>query len=91
VSDQYSVKTFAQKIGYAQQQDLHLSSATVREALEFSALLRQPPQYSRVEKLAYVETVIELLDMGKFVDSMIGVPGEGDLISLQRAGRKAPS
>jgi ABC-type multidrug transport system ATPase subunit len=89
VSDQYSVKTFAQKIDYAQQQDLHLFSATVREALEFSALLRQSSQYSRVEKLVYVKTVIELLDMGKFVDAMIGVFGEGNMISSQRSEQKS--
>ena len=40
VDSEYKDKRFAQKIGYAQQQDLHLSTATVREALEFSALLR---------------------------------------------------
>lgn len=82
VSNRYKGKGFAQKIGYAQQQDLHLSSATVREALEFSALLRQPARYSRPEKLAYVDTVIKLLDMGRFVDSVIGVPGEGKASSV---------
>lgn len=73
---------FARKIGYAQQQDLHLSTATVREALEFSALLRQPAEFSKAEKLAYVDTVIHLLEMEKFVDSVIGVPGEGETWAL---------
>lgn len=82
MSNQYKGKGFAQKIGYAQQQDLHLSSATVREALEFSAVLRQPARYSRPEKLAYVDTVIKLLEMGRFVDSVIGVPGEGKTSSV---------
>jgi ATP-binding cassette, subfamily G (WHITE), member 2, PDR len=77
VGDRYKEKGFTQKIGYAQQQDLHLSTATVREALEFSALLRQPARYSRREKLEYVDTIIDLPDMEKFVESVIGVPGEG--------------
>ena len=68
---------FTQRIGYAQQQDVHLSTSTVREALEFSALLRQPTQYSRNEKLTYVEEVIDMLDMAHFADAVIGVPGEG--------------
>ncbi|KAL4878791.1 ABC-2 type transporter-domain-containing protein [Aspergillus karnatakaensis] len=70
-------KSFQRKTGYVQQQDLHLPSSTVREALEFSALLRQPPQYSRAEKLAYVETVIDLLNIREYADAIVGVPGEG--------------
>lgn len=52
---------------------------TVREALEFSALLRQPPKYSDAQKLHWVKTVIALLDIDRdgFVDAVIGVPGEG--------------
>ena len=74
----YQDSGFGRKIGYAQQQDLHLVTSTVRDALTFSALLRQPPQYSRAEKLAYAEEVIETLDMKTFADAVIGVPGEGE-------------
>ncbi|KAL4863346.1 hypothetical protein BDV12DRAFT_206638 [Aspergillus spectabilis] len=70
-------ESFQRKTGYVQQQDLHLHTSTVREALEFSALLRQPPQYSRAEKLAYVETVIDLLNMRDYADAIVGVPGVG--------------
>ncbi|KAL4960100.1 putative ABC multidrug transporter [Aspergillus stella-maris] len=70
-------ESFQRKTGYVQQQDLHLHTSTVREALEFSALLRQPPQYTRAEKLAYVETVIDLLNMREYADAIVGVPGEG--------------
>lgn len=75
----YRDRGFTQKIGYAQQQDLHLPTATVREALEFSALLRQPRKYSRQEKIDYVNHVISLLDIESFVEAVIGVPGEGKL------------
>jgi ABC-type multidrug transport system ATPase subunit len=60
-----------------QQQDLHLETTTVREALRFSALLRQPRDTSRAEKIAYVEEVIKLLDMQEYADAVVGVPGEG--------------
>lgn len=69
--------SFQRQTGYVQQQDLHLHTSTVREALSFSALLRQPPRYSRAEKLAYVDTVISLLEMSDYSDAVIGVPGEG--------------
>lgn len=70
-------ESFQRKTGYVQQQDLHLPTSTVREALTFSALLRQPTKYSRQEKLDYVNTVIGLLDMEEYADAVIGVPGEG--------------
>ncbi|KAJ4248431.1 Multidrug resistance protein [Fusarium torreyae] len=69
--------SFQRKTGYVTQQDLHLHTATVREALTFSALLRQPDKYSTDEKIAYVDTVIALLDMQEYSDAIIGVPGQG--------------
>ena len=69
--------SFQRKTGYVQQQDLHLSTATVREALNFSALLRQPAHISRMEKLRYVDEVIALLDMEQYAEAIIGIPGEG--------------
>ncbi|KAH6605927.1 hypothetical protein Trco_005080, partial [Trichoderma cornu-damae] len=69
--------SFQRKTGYVQQQDLHLQTTTVREALNFSALLRQPAHVPREEKLAYVDEVIKLLDMQEYADAVVGVPGEG--------------
>jgi ATP-binding cassette subfamily G (WHITE) protein 2 (PDR) len=46
---------FQRKTGYVQQQDLHLATSTVREALEFSAVLRQPHSIPRKERIAYVD------------------------------------
>ncbi|KAI1615041.1 ABC drug exporter AbcA [Exophiala viscosa] len=70
-------ESFQRKTGYVQQQDLHLETSTVREALRFSALLRQSRDVPRAEKLAYVEEVIKLLDMQEYADAVVGVPGEG--------------
>jgi ATP-binding cassette, subfamily G (WHITE), member 2, PDR len=69
--------SFQRKTGYAQQQDLHLHTSSVREALTFAALLRQPSRYTREEKLAYVDTVISLLGMEAYADAIVGVPGTG--------------
>ncbi|KAJ2903503.1 ZEB2-regulated ABC transporter 1 [Zalerion maritima] len=69
--------SFQRKTGYVQQQDLHLQTTTVREALNFSALLRQPAHVPDAEKLAYVDEVIKLLEMEEYADAVVGVPGEG--------------
>ncbi|RMD43205.1 hypothetical protein DV735_g1891, partial [Chaetothyriales sp. CBS 134920] len=68
---------FQRKTGYVQQQDLHLSTSTVREALTFSAILRQPKTIPHNEKVAYVDEVIRVLEMEAYADAVIGVPGEG--------------
>jgi ABC-type multidrug transport system ATPase subunit len=54
-----------------------LATATVRESLRFSALLRQPRSVSKEEKYRFVEDVIEMLGMQDFADAVVGVPGEG--------------
>ncbi|OQE05671.1 hypothetical protein PENFLA_c231G01184, partial [Penicillium flavigenum] len=69
--------SFQRKTGYVQQQDVHLPTSTVREALNFSALLRQPAHLSRKEKLDYVDEVLELLGMQTYAEAVVGVPGEG--------------
>lgn len=60
---------FQRKISYVKQDDIHLATGTVREALEFSALLRQPRDLPRSENLAYVETVLQMLAMEPNYDS----------------------
>jgi ATP-binding cassette subfamily G (WHITE) protein 2 (PDR) len=70
-------ESFQRKTGYVQQQDLHLETSTVREALRFSAMLRQPKSVSRKEKFEFVEDVIKMLNMQDFAEAVVGVPGEG--------------
>ena len=69
--------SFQRTTGYAMQQDLHMETSTVREALVFSALLRQPNSTPRQEKLAYVDNVIKILEMEAYADAVVGVPGKG--------------
>lgn len=75
-------ESFQRKTGYVQQQDVHLETSTIREALEFSALLRQPRHISKEDKLAYVDEVLKLLEMDSYADAVIGAPGEGASWSL---------
>lgn len=77
VDDRLRDTGFQRKTGYVQQQDLHLATTTVREALTFSAILRQPNTTSHAEKIAYVDEVIKILEMEAYADAVVGVPGEG--------------
>ncbi|RAK91395.1 ABC multidrug transporter [Aspergillus costaricaensis CBS 115574] len=75
---------FQRKIGYVEQQDIHLETATVREALRFSAVLRQPHSVSKEDKHTYVEQIIKALEMEDYADSVVGVVGEGLNVKQRR-------
>ncbi|KAL3447866.1 ABC-2 type transporter-domain-containing protein [Aspergillus insuetus] len=69
--------SFQRSAGYCEQLDVHEEYATVREALEFSALLRQPRTTPKEEKLKYVDTIINLLELHDLADTLIGSVGNG--------------
>jgi ABC-type multidrug transport system ATPase subunit len=69
--------SFQRSAGYCEQLDVHEPLATVREALEFSALLRQPRTTSREDKLKYVDTIVDLLEMHDIENTLIGTTGAG--------------
>lgn len=69
--------SFQRSAGYCEQLDIHESLATVREALEFSALLRQSRDTPRAEKLKYVDTIIDLLEMHDIENTLIGTAVAG--------------
>lgn len=76
--------SFQRKTGYVQQQDLHLETSTVREALRFWAYLRQPKSVPVHEKQDFVEDVINMLNMQDFAEAIVGVPGEGLNVEQRR-------
>lgn len=49
----------------------------MREALRFSAKLRQPREVPLQEKYDYVEKIIDLLEMREIAGAAIGKPGAG--------------
>ncbi|SLM39513.1 abc drug exporter [Lasallia pustulata] len=70
-------KSFQRATGFAEQMDVHEPTATVREALRFSALLRQPKEVPVAEKYEYCERILDLLEMRNIAGATIGVIGEG--------------
>ncbi|KAJ5949763.1 hypothetical protein N7454_001347 [Penicillium verhagenii] len=77
--------SFQRTTGYCEQQDVHEKTATVKEALVFSALLRQPATTSHEEKMAYVDHIISLLELEEISDALIGSPGAG--LSIEQRKR----
>ena len=68
---------FQRGTSYAEQLDVHESTQTVREALRFSANLRQPYEVSQEQKYSYVEEVLCLLELENLSDAIIGSPESG--------------
>ncbi|KAF2191656.1 hypothetical protein K469DRAFT_487704, partial [Zopfia rhizophila CBS 207.26] len=76
--------SFQRAAGFAEQMDIHEPFQTVREALRFSAKLRQPQEVPLREKYQYCEQIIDLLEMREIAGAVIGMPGA----SLNQEQRK---
>jgi len=75
--------------GYCEQQDLHMPLATVRESLLFSAYLRLPSSVDQKTREAFVDEIIELLELKNVQDRIIGneayvglSPGQLKLVTI---------
>jgi ATP-binding cassette subfamily G (WHITE) protein 2 (SNQ2) len=68
-------KAFQRGTGFCEQMDLHDGTATIKEALEFSAILRQDDDIPRIEKLEYVDKIIDLLELQSIQDTIISSLG----------------
>ncbi len=75
---------FQRGTAYAEQLDIHEPATTVREALRFSADLRQPYETPQEEKYAYVEEIIALLEMDDIADAIIGDPSNGLAVEARK-------
>eukprot|EP00002_Diphylleia_rotans_P026240 TRINITY_DN521_c0_g2_i4.p1 TRINITY_DN521_c0_g2~~TRINITY_DN521_c0_g2_i4.p1 ORF type:complete len:1184 (-),score=287.33 TRINITY_DN521_c0_g2_i4:1637-5140(-) len=68
---------FPRMSGYVEQQDIHLETQTVREAVIFSAMLRLPSDMSDEQKMRQVEDIIDEVGLRDYEDKVVGVPGSG--------------
>ncbi|KAK5221115.1 ATP-binding cassette transporter snq2 [Exophiala xenobiotica] len=66
---------FQRGTGFCEQMDLHDETSTIREALEFSALLRQDRDVPKQEKLDYVNKIINLLELNSIQDAIVASLG----------------
>ncbi|KAE8372774.1 ABC-2 type transporter-domain-containing protein [Aspergillus bertholletiae] len=70
-------RSFQRATGFAEQMDIHEPTATVRESLRFSALLRQPKDVPTHEKYEYCEKILDLLEMRSIAGATVGSGGIG--------------
>ncbi|KAJ4344485.1 ATP-binding cassette transporter snq2 [Didymosphaeria variabile] len=66
---------FQRGTGFVEQNDIHDGTATIREALEFSAILRQDRNISKKEKLEYVDKILDLLELQQSQDALVSSLG----------------
>ncbi|EIE25913.1 ATP-binding cassette transporter [Coccomyxa subellipsoidea C-169] len=76
--------TYARLSGYVEQTDIHSAKATVHEALMFSAALRMAANIPRKVRVAFVEEMMELVELTGLRDLLVGVPGGTGLSVEQR-------
>ncbi|KAI9095938.1 ABC-2 type transporter-domain-containing protein [Phlyctochytrium arcticum] len=72
---------------YCEQMDVHNGWQTVREALQFSARLRQPAHVPARDKDIYVEKIIQVLELDPIANAVIGEVGGTVGISQEQRKR----
>ncbi|KAF2304583.1 hypothetical protein GH714_034054 [Hevea brasiliensis] len=77
-------ETFARISGYCEQNDIHSPCLTVLESLLFSAWLRLPSEVDTETQQAFVEEVIELVELNPISGALVGLPGVDGLSTEQR-------
>ncbi|PHT79092.1 Pleiotropic drug resistance protein 6 [Capsicum annuum] len=77
-------ETFARVSGYCEQNDVHSPCLTVHESLLFSAWLRLSSQVDVKTQKAFVEEVMELVELTSLRRALVGLPGVDGLSTEQR-------
>ncbi|KAG0587732.1 hypothetical protein KC19_2G187600 [Ceratodon purpureus] len=77
-------ETFARISGYCEQTDIHSPQITVQESLIYSAWLRLAAEIDAESKMAFVEEVLELVELKPLENALVGLPGISGLSTEQR-------
>nr|GMC68650.1 ABC transporter G family member 32 isoform X2 [Ipomoea batatas] len=77
-------ETFARISGYCEQNDIHSPCLTVLESLLFSAWLRLASDVDLETQKAFVEEVMELVELTPLRGALVGLPGVDGLSTEQR-------
>ncbi|XP_042515074.1 ABC transporter G family member 37-like isoform X3 [Macadamia integrifolia] len=76
--------TFSRISGYCEQSDIHSSNITVEESVIHSAWLRLGSEISNDMKNAFVNEVLETIELDEIKDTLVGSPGISGLSIEQR-------
>jgi ABC-type multidrug transport system ATPase subunit len=77
-------ETFARISGYCEQVDIHSPNVTVYESLLYSAWLRLAKDVNVKVRKAFVEEVMELVELSSLRQAIVGLPGITGLSTEQR-------
>lgn len=77
-------ETFARISGYCEQTDIHSPQITVKESVIYSAWLRLPQKIDSEARTAFVNEVLQTIELDGIKDELVGVPGEYGLSTEQR-------
>ncbi|KAL9251895.1 ABC transporter G family member 32-like protein [Drosera capensis] len=77
-------ETFARISGYCEQNDVHSPCLTVLESLLFSAWLRLPSDFDLETQRAFVEEIMDLVELSALSGALVGLPGIDGLSTEQR-------
>ncbi|GKA36475.1 pleiotropic drug resistance protein 1-like protein [Tanacetum coccineum] len=77
-------ETFARISGYCEQNDIHSPHVTVYESLIYSAWLRLASDVDENQRKAFVDQVMDLVELNPLKDSLVGLPGVNGLSTEQR-------
>ncbi|CAK9172271.1 unnamed protein product [Ilex paraguariensis] len=77
-------ETFARISGYCEQNDIHSPCLTVLESLLFSAWLRLSSDVDLETQKAFVEEIMELVELTPLKGALVGLPGVDGLSTEQR-------
>jgi ATP-binding cassette subfamily G (WHITE) protein 2 len=83
-SSPVNIREYRQHIGFVEQDDILFETATVRESIMFSAMLRLPQAMAESEKTARVDEVIRTLGLEKCQDTRIGDPNKRGISGGER-------
>ncbi|KAI9156674.1 hypothetical protein LWI28_010400 [Acer negundo] len=76
--------TYARVSGYCEQTDTHSPQITVEESVIFSAWLRLPTHIDRHTKSAFVQEVLQLIELDEIKDALVGIPDISGISHEQR-------
>ncbi|KAK9916362.1 hypothetical protein WJX75_001804 [Coccomyxa subellipsoidea] len=77
-------ETFARIMGYVEQSDIHSPNITILESLVYSARLRFGNEVERHVVYAFVQEVMELVELESLSQALVGKPGISGLSVEQR-------
>ncbi|KAH7845456.1 hypothetical protein Vadar_002249 [Vaccinium darrowii] len=77
-------QTFARVSGYCEQNDIHSPCLTIHESLMFSSWLRLSSKVDLATRKAFVDEIMELVELSPLSKALVGLPGVDGLSTEQR-------